>query len=163
MLHRRLFLGLVVFLAACSTVSSPGQVPFPPDTTLIILRHADRTGEDLNETGLTRAQALVQALDGIPIDAIYSPGIQRNLDTAAPLAQARGLQIQRIPADNPAARLLAEGRGKTIVWVGNKGNLQSIWDAIAAPEPPPLTYGDLFIVTKARIGSPLVERRRHGP
>ena len=163
MLHRRLFLGLVVFLAACATISSPGRVPFPPDTTLIILRHADRTGEDLNETGLARAEALVGALDGIPIDAIYSPGIQRNLDTAAPLARARGLDIQRIPADDPAARLLSEGADKTIVWVGNKGNLQSIWDAIAAPEPPPLVYGDLFIVTKARVGSPLVERRRHGP
>ena len=160
MLSRRALLGLIVLLAACA---SPGQVAFPPDTTLIILRHADRTGEDLNDKGIARAQALVQALDGIPIDAIYSPGIQRNLDTAAPLAAARGLEIKRIPAENPAARLLSEGAGKTIVWVGNKGNLQSIWDSIAAPEPPPLEYGDLFIVTKARVGSPLVERRRHGP
>ncbi|MDJ0627845.1 MAG: histidine phosphatase family protein [Rhodobacter sp.] len=160
MLDRRLFLACLFFLAACA---SPGQVAVPPATTLIVLRHADRTGDDLNATGIARAEALVTALDGIPIDAIYAPGIQRNLDTAAPLAQARGLDIQRIPAENPAARLMAAGAGKTIVWVGNKGNLQSIWDAIAAPEPAPLQYGDLYFVTRARVGSPLVERRRFGP
>lgn len=162
MLRRREFLGGLVLLAACA---SPGQVPVPPGTTLIVVRHGDRTGPDdfLNETGKARAAALVDALDGIPIDAIYSPGINRNLETAAPLAAARGLEVQRIPAENPARRLMAAGAGKTIVWIGNKGNLRSIWDAIAAPDPPPLEYGDLHIVTRARAGSPRVERRRFGP
>ncbi|KMW59303.1 hypothetical protein AIOL_004285 [Candidatus Rhodobacter oscarellae] len=135
----------------------------PPETTLIILRHADRVGEDLTEQGIARAEALVAALEGVPIDAIYAPGIKRNLETAVPLARARGLTVQRIPAENPAAQLMASGAGKTIVWIGNKGNLQSIWDAISAPEPPPLNYGDLFFVTRARVGSPLVERRRVEP
>jgi hypothetical protein len=163
MLPRRSF--LVLTAAALTACAAPGQVTIPPGTTLIVTRHGDRDGSDemLNDTGRARAQALVDALKGIPIDAIYSPGIQRNLDTAAPLATARGLTVQRIPAENPAARLMALGAGKTIVWVGNKGNMQSIWDALGAPEPPPLTYGDLFIVTRARVGSPLVERRRYGP
>ncbi len=160
MLKRFLILLIFFGLAACAT---PGQVAMPEGTKLIILRHADRTDENLNEKGIARAKALVGALDGIPVDAIYSPGIQRNLDTAAPLAIARGLEITRIPAEDPAARLLAGNAGKTIVWIGNKGNLQSIWDAIAAPEPAPLQYGDLFFVTRARVGSPLVERRHFGP
>ncbi len=160
MLRRTLILLIFPLLAACA---SPGNVSVPPGTTLIILRHADRTGDDLNEKGIARAAALVDALDGVPIDAIYSPGIKRNLDTAAPLAAARGLEVKRIPAENPAARLMAENPGKTVVWIGNKGNLQSIWDAIAAPEPAPLSYGDLFFVTRARVGSPIVERRRFGP
>ncbi|WP_049645595.1 histidine phosphatase family protein [Candidatus Rhodobacter oscarellae] len=156
----RLILGLLTLLAACA---APGQVSVPPETTLIILRHADRVGEDLTEQGIARAEALVAALEGVPIDAIYAPGIKRNLETAVPLARARGLTVQRIPAENPAAQLMASGAGKTIVWIGNKGNLQSIWDAISAPEPPPLNYGDLFFVTRARVGSPLVERRRVEP
>lgn len=158
---RRLFLTLA--LAAMAACATPGLVAVPPDTTLIILRHADRAGEDLSDRGLARAQALVAALEGVEIDAIYSPGIQRNLDTAAPLAEARGLTVQRMAAENAASRLMAAGAGQTVVWVGNKGNLQSIWDSIAAPEPPPLEYGDLFIVTRARVGSPLVERRRFDP
>lgn len=150
----------LLILAACAT---PGSVAIPPETTLIILRHGDRTTENLNEKGIARAEALVAALEGIPVDAIYSPGIQRNLDTAAPLAKARGLTVQRIAPENPAPRLMAQGAGQTIVWIGNKGNLRTIWDSLAAPEPPPLEYGDLFFVTRARVGSPLVERRRFGP
>ena len=160
MLRRTLIFLCLAAFAACA---SPGQVAVPQGTTLIILRHADRDGEDLNAKGIARAEALVTALKGIRIDAIYSPGIKRNLDTAAPLAAARGLEVKRIPAENPAARLMAENPGKTVVWIGNKGNLQSIWDAIAAPEPAPLAYGDLFFVTRARVGSPIVERRRFGP
>jgi len=158
MLTRRLF--LLASLAACAPT---GHVPIPKGTRLIILRHADRDGDDLSAKGRARAEALVAALADEPVDAIYSPGIQRNLDTAAPLAKARGLEIQRIPAENPAAKLMAAGAGKTIVWVGNKGNLQSIWDALSAPEPPPLEYGDLFIVEPARVGSPIITRRRFGP
>lgn len=161
MFHRRHFLSLTAAatLSACAT---SGGVAIPPGTTLIAVRHADRAGEELTKAGRDRAEALVAALQGMPIDAIYAPGIKRNLDTAAPLAKARGLTVQRIPAENPAARLMAAGAGKTIVWIGNKGNLQSIWDALSAPEPAPLQYGDLFIVTRARIGSPIVERRRFG-
>ncbi len=160
MLDRRHFLGLI----AAALIAAPAQagIAIPPGTKLIIVRHADRTGEDLNEKGKARAQALVAALDGIPIDAIFSPGFNRNLDTAAPLAAARGLTVTRIPANNPAARLMFEGAGKTIVWIGNKGNLQSIWDDLAAPGPAPLEYGDLFIVEPGSSG-PRVTRRRFGP
>jgi len=135
----------------------------PPGTTLIAVRHADREGEELTDKGRARAEALMSALQHIKIDAIYAPGIKRNLDTAAPLAKAQGLAVQRIPTENPAARLMAAGAGKTIVWVGNKGNLQSIWDNLGAPGPAPLQYGDLFIVTPARLGSPIVEHRNFGP
>lgn len=151
---------LAVALAACAT---PGAVQVPPGTTLIVLRHADRTGEDLNETGRLRAEALVDALEGIPIDAIYSPGLQRNIDTAEPLARARGLRVIRMAPENPAPRLMAQGAGKTIVWIGNKGNLAEIWTSLDAPDPAPLDYGDLFLVTRGPNGAPRVERRRFGP
>jgi len=131
------------------------SVQIPDGTTLIILRHADRSGEDLNAKGRARAEALVSALDGIEIDHIFSPSIQRNLDTAAPLANARGISVERIAAAGPAKSLMEQGAGKTIVWVGNKGNLKSIWADLAAPGVGPLEYGDLFFVTPG----PKVERR----
>ena len=114
----------------------------------------------MNQLGRARAQALVAALEGTAIDAIFAPDIQRNLDTAAPLAQARGIEVQTLPALDPAPDLMARGAGQTIVWVGNKDNLQSIWDRLALPGPPPLEYGDLFIVEKAPIGPARVLRRR---
>lgn len=162
MMHRRAMLaGPLLLLAGCATTGS--RVSLPPGTRLIVLRHGDRDGENLNARGRERAAALVPALDGVEIDAIYSPGIQRNLDTAAPLAAARGLPITRIPADDPAARLVRENAGRTVVWVGNKGNLAQIWEALGAEDPPPLQYGDLFIVERGALGQPRVTRRRFGP
>lgn len=96
------------------------------------------------------------------IDRIYSPGLDRNLDTAAPLAAARGLEVTRIPPTGVAQRILPESAGQTVVWVGNKGNLTEIWDALAAPGAPPLEYGDLFFVESGRLGGPKVTRRRFG-
>ncbi|MEM7241986.1 MAG: histidine phosphatase family protein [Pseudomonadota bacterium] len=157
MITRRLF---VIFALLILAVPSWAQkVAIPDGTTLIILRHADRSGEDLNALGRARAEALVAALDGIDIDHIFSPSIQRNLDTAAPLATARGMEIERIAAGKPAAKLISEGAGKTIIWIGNKGNLKSIWDDLGAPGNAPLMYGDLFFVTPG----PVVERRVVAP
>ncbi len=135
----------------------------PDGTTLIILRHADRLGDDLSDKGHARAAALVGALDGVEIDAIYTLGIQRNLDTATPLAAARGLPVETIFGGNPTSRLMSEGAGETIVWVGNKDNLAAIWDSLSLPAPPPLEYGDLFFVEPTDGGPPSVERRRFEP
>ena len=161
-LDRRKFVALTT-IAAVSACVAAGPVDIPTGTRIIILRHADRDGAELNEIGRARALALVPALENIEIDAIYSPGFQRNLDTAAPLSAARRLPIQRLPVANPAARLMAEGGGKTIVWVGNKDNLAAIWEAFGAPEPPPLNYGDLYIVEPSRFGNPHVVRSHFGP
>lgn len=150
---------LILLVAAGAGVA---QIAVPADSTVIILRHADRTDENLNARGIARAVALVGALEGFKIDMIISPGIQRNLDTAAPLALARGLEITRMPAQKPAKRLMQAATGKTVVWIGNKGNLRQIWKAIGAPEPGPQQYGDLFIVTRGADGTPQVDRRRFG-
>jgi len=157
---RLVFLTLLLSLglAACS------MLPLPSDTTgtLIVLRHADREGDQLSAEGIARAEALPAALAGVAIDAIYSPGVQRNLDTAAPLAQKRGLDVIRIPATNVATRMFTGNSGKTLVWVGNKDNITNLWAEIDAPGTPPLTYGDLFIVELRANQPPLVVRRHFG-
>ena len=147
-------------LVGCTETS---QVSFPRDTTLIILRHADRDGEDLSRKGIARSKALVRALDGVKIDAIYSPGLAGSVDTARPLAKSRNLDILRLKLDDPAARLLQAGKGKSIVWVGNKGNIASIWEAIGATGPAPLEYGDLYLVTRPQGGKLNIDRRRFEP
>ena len=55
------------------------------------------------------------------------------------------------------------GKGKTVVWVGNKNNLAAIWAALSLPDPPPLGYGDLFIVERGADGAPHVSRLHFGP
>ena len=90
-------------------------------------------------------------------------GIQRNLDTAAPISAARGIPITHRPPDNPGPRLAREGAGRSVLWVGNKPNIQAIWDSLMPGGPPPLDYGDLAILRRVGTGPVSVERVRFGP
>lgn len=159
-------LGSSAVLAGCSGLptagpaASGGVVRLAPDTRLILVRHADRAGEDLTEAGIARAAALPATLAGIPLDAILSPGIKRNLDTAAPLVAARDLPVTRLAQERPAPLIASRFGAQSVIWIGNKGNLQSIWDDLGLDGAPPLDYGDLFIVTADSAGVLSVDRRR---
>jgi len=164
-MYRRAFLASLappVLLAGCGTPLGPLQYANTMDGTLIVLRHAERDGEDLNAEGIARAEALVEALDGVEIDGIYSPEAQRNIDTATPLAESKGLEIQIIPAIYVARTLFSRQPGGTLVWVGNKDNLEALWEEIGAGGMPPINYGDMFIVPMSGMQASGVERSHYG-
>lgn len=134
--------------------------------TLIVVRHGDRDNslvDELNATGRERANALVGALSGVQVDAIYIPDKKRNRNTAAPLAAERGLQPVVIETTNLADRLLARNNGKSVIWIGNKDNLTELWTELRAENPPPLEYGDLHILQLSGAENPKVTRSRFGP
>ena len=73
-------------------------------TTTLLIRHAmtDSAGKrlagtlpgtHLNREGFDQARRLAARLADVPIDAIYSSPLERAIETAAPLAMARGLEI----------------------------------------------------------------------
>jgi hypothetical protein len=164
MLNRRTFFTFILLLAIAACDRS-AQVAVPEGTTLIILRHADRDDVQLNAKGRARAEALVAALEGVRIDAIYAPQIQRNIDTAKPLATARGMEIklvERFDAADSFLEIVAASGGQTIVWVGNKDNISPIWEALGLDRPSPIEYGDLFFVDGVSSVLPKVTRLRFG-
>lgn len=71
---------------------------------LLLIRHGQTGGnkqryvgwEDvpLDETGVAQARTVAELLAGERIDALYSSPLSRAVDTARPLAAARGLTIQ---------------------------------------------------------------------
>lgn len=75
-------------------------------TQLLLIRHGEndytRTGRlagwtpgvGLNEAGRKQAQALAEKLKAAPIAAIYSSPLERARETAAPLAEAKKLDVQ---------------------------------------------------------------------
>lgn len=160
---RREFLAVSSATALVSCAPAPGDLVLAPKSTLIVTRHGDRDGDDLSDKGRQRARDLVDAVAAFDIAGIYSPGIQRNLDTAAPLAEARGLPITRRPQEAPTAALVDEGAGKTLIWIGNSGNITRIWEDLRLSGPAPVEYGDLFIIRSDATGAARVERRRYGP
>jgi len=76
---------------------------------LLLIRHSNNDhlqqgrmagrlpGVHLNERGRAQAAELVRSLADVPIKAIYSSPLERAVETAAPLAQAKGLEIQIRP------------------------------------------------------------------
>ena len=161
------FSGALIGCAAVEVNSRPGT------TTIVILtRHADRDPRDgnLNEKGRERAQALVDAVKGMGVTAIYSPDVPRNLDTVRPLAAHLGIAITRTPSfslmesSSIVAEILEKHAGGVIVWVGNvSGNLQRMYHLLGGIGMGPVEYGELHILTIPDEGPVKVLKTRYGP
>ena len=143
------------FAAGLAAVAMSGCAVEPqPQTTLIVLRHADRdTGaEDINAVGLARANALPAALAAYPIDEIRLPDRRRNIQSAAPLALQTGLTPIVTDLADLDRTLWRAARGRTVVWIGNTTNLQALWVGLDAPGEPPLGYGEIAVLTGTSSG-----------
>jgi len=104
----------------------------------------------LNERGQSQAQALADALKEVPINAIFSSPLERALETAAPIAAARKLEVQVEP------RLIETNVGK---WQGRSLaslRLQKHWKVVQnAPSRAQFPEGETFYESQARIVSAL--------
>jgi phosphohistidine phosphatase SixA len=120
----------------------------------------------LTAEGHERAQALVQALGDTRIAAIYSPKLERNLDTVKPLARHLGVDItvvdEKLSPDAIVALLLKDHAGKGVLWVGNTANLGEIYYRLGGQGEPPNDYGDLYVLSVPPRGVPVVEKKRFG-
>lgn len=100
----------------------------------------------LNERGHHQAQALAEALKEVSMKAIYSSPLERAVETATPIAEARGLEIQI------DAGLLETNVGK---WQGRSLaalRLQKAWKVVqGAPSRAQFPEGETFYECQARI------------
>jgi probable phosphomutase (TIGR03848 family) len=100
----------------------------------------------LNERGQKQAQALADGLKEVPIKAIYSSPLERAVETATPIAAARGLEIQVEPG------LLETNVGK---WQGRSLaalRLQKAWKIVqGAPSRAQFPEGETFYACQTRI------------
>ncbi len=94
-------ISLVCFLLALSLSTVSTEVKGQEDLTLFtiyLVRHAEKqtavSDPPLTACGEERAVALQEFLSDIPIDAVYSSDFKRTQGTAAPVAHAKGLEIQ---------------------------------------------------------------------
>jgi probable phosphomutase (TIGR03848 family) len=131
---------------------------------LLLIRHgeneytktgkfAGRTpGVHLNERGQKQAEALGEAFRDIPLKAIYSSPLERAMETAAPIASARKLEIIQNPG------LLESDIGK---WQGQsvrKIALTKYWKVVQnAPSRAGHPGGETFQQVQTRIATALSE------
>lgn len=95
-----LLAGLLALAAAAPAAAETASVVF-------LVRHAEKTSEDgygaprdprLTDAGKARAATLARMLAPAGITAIHSTAYRRTRETAAPIAEALGLDVQRYDA-----------------------------------------------------------------
>lgn len=132
-------------------------------TTVILVRHADRTGDQdrLSPEGEIRVEELQRVLEEVNIDAIYSTDYLRTRATVEPLASARNLQIQLYDSGDLmpfANRISLEHRGETILVSGHSNTTPQLINALGVeptlPDLNSVAYDRLFIVTLMQGASP---------
>jgi probable phosphomutase (TIGR03848 family) len=131
---------------------------------LLLIRHGEndysKTGKlagrmpgvVLNERGRKQAEELGKALANAPLAAIYSSPLERALQTAEPIAKARGLKIIQTPGLLEAN--VGEWQGKSV----RRLALSKYWRVVQnAPSRARHPGGESFAEVQVRIVSALEE------
>ncbi|HAK54928.1 MAG: phosphoglycerate mutase family protein [Vicinamibacterales bacterium] len=171
-----------VFGVAAATVAA-FSAAVSAQEAIFIVRHAERTDQSSDSTlsaeGESRAERLARHLRDAGIDAIYSTSFRRTLGTAAPLAEALGLDVQTEPTLGPApmgsddrvgryveelvTRLGERHGADRVVVVGHSNTLPALLAALGHPEPISIAgdeYDNLFVVLPQPDSPPTVLRIR---
>ena len=125
--------------------------------TVLLIRHATTAkvgkaltgwlpGVSLDENGRKQALRLVERLLSFPIDAIYSSPLERAMETAGPLARARGLEI--VPCSDFGEINFGTWQGKSLEEIGNDlvwQRFNSFRSMVRAPG------GEFMLETQARM------------
>lgn len=175
-------LGLTVLGSAAWAYRKPsGQNDSPPirparivpvlsSTTVVIVRHAERGTNDpadpsLSPEGQARAEALVAALDGAEIGAIYSTPYKRTQESVQPLSKrfkvpvtTRPISGKDIPAyaEQFAKEVLAKDAGKTVVIVGHSNTVPELVKAFSGRSVPAYAedeYDRFYVIVRPAAGT----------
>ena len=109
---------------------------------VILVRHAERATEPAGDPALTpageqRAQALAQALTGLRVNAILTTQYRRTRDTAAPLAEALGIQTQVVDAKAGHVQAVADAvraQNGVVLVVGHSNTVTAVLAALGGPK-----------------------------
>lgn len=149
-------------IAAVCSLSACSQ-PVPKTDALFLVRHAEKTTEKndpgLTQAGKARALALANRLGGEGITHIHSSDFIRTRDTAEPLAEKLGLEVEIYdPSDLPAiAAKLKATPGRHLV-VGHSNTTPPLVELLGGDGGTPIVeateYDRLYIVT-TKAGEPV--------
>ena len=150
-------------------------------TTMIFVRHAEKALVPVDDPGLSpegqrRAEELARQLvdaDVVAgIDAIYSTRYRRTMETAKPVADALGLEINAYDFDpnedgeDIVDSMVKAYKGKIILVVGYSNTLpRLIADLGASKKVPPIAeneYDNLYLISIPWFGKTKTIRLRYG-
>lgn len=146
-LQRISLLSIVLLcLVSCSSITSP-------EYTLYLIRHAEKTTEQnpgLTKCGLKRANYLAEMLEDKKIANIYSTNYRRTELTAAPLASALSLNVQKYePRDLEAFAISLKQQNENALVVGHSNTtpkLAAIISNQSLKKLPESEFDQIFIL-----------------
>lgn len=99
-------------------------------TTVLLVRHAEKSNDALTPQGLSRAEKLAHAARKAGVRAIYTTNFNRTRQTVQPLAQALNLQ-PIIYSDIHAlvGQVMANNRGDVVLIAGHSNTIPEIISA----------------------------------
>lgn len=158
------------FLAALVAAPAAAQ----DSTVVVLVRHAEKAaveGNDppLSEAGEARAAALVQALEGMHIDAVIATERQRTQLTARPLTQLNGLTPEIVGLSgahvDSVAAAVRRHAGQTVLVVGHSNTVPRIVHALGGPQLRDLCepeFSHLYVMVLKDGARPRLEERTYG-
>jgi broad specificity phosphatase PhoE len=179
-IHQLRQLVAVAFAFACGVPQPARIAPANPGvTTIVVVRHADRSTDDprdpsLSPAGQQRARDLGMVLRDAGVTDIYTTQYKRTRQTAEPYAQLHGISILERPigasnstsyAHDLAQEILTRSAGKSVLVVGHSNTVPDIVRALSGIPVPAMTdaeYDHIFVVVVPATGSPRVMQLRFG-
>ena len=171
---------VLVLTVGCMVPQAAPVVPAnPAATTIVVVRHAERSTDDprdpsLSPAGQDRARALSAVLSDARVTDIYTTQYKRTRQTAEPYAQQSGITIVERPisaansatyARDLAREILTRSAGRSVLVVGHSNTVPDIVGALSGTAIPAMTeaeYDHIFVVVIPASGSPRVMQLRFG-
>jgi phosphohistidine phosphatase SixA len=119
-------------------------------TTVVIVRHAERSNGTLTEIGEKRAETLARLLSKVGVTAIFSTNYTRTIETANNTAERLGIPILFYTSIEGVADLIkSEYTGKVVLVVGHSNTVTQTVEALGVSSVPQFDgrYDNLYIVT----------------
>jgi broad specificity phosphatase PhoE len=151
----------------------------PQPTTVILVRHAEKTSQTdndpaLSDAGIQRAKDLAAALADAQVGTVIVTQYKRTMLTAASLvAAAKAPMIVTIPTVtgmdahliDVVATVKARPAGETVLIVGHSNTITAIIAALGGPKLPNICdsqYSNLFILELTGSNPPPLIRAHYG-
>ena len=146
---------------------------FYPVTTVLLLRHAEKSATPsndppLSEAGQARAQTLVHVAGEAGMTAIYTTEFLRTQQTVQPLATHLSLTINQVNVNDVEGlvyQVLSDQRGEIVMICGHSNTIPQIIEGLGGDLIPSIDeneYDNLFIVTIYGFGRATVVRLNYG-
>ena len=157
MVRRRQLVGALFLDLALLPFGAGCGVPM----TVYLVRHAEKQAAGpgakpdkdppLSAAGQKRALALVSAMAGVELAAVFATQFKRTQQTVEPLAKARGLTVEIVDArDTPGLAERVRGlSGKAVLVAGHSNTVPEVAAALGASDPFAIeddAFGDLFVL-----------------